>query len=133
MWNCYYLHYYFIFYYNTSILISGRPVCNLRFIYDIDLMVSSTIELQDMTNKLVEIAGAYGMERNIEKSKVMVNSTSNTSVGITIGSEPLKSSFKYLGVTLSNYGTCNAEIYTWIATTAMAGNDMEEQHHFKIP
>lgn len=110
MWNCYYLHYYFIFYYNTSILISGRPVCNLRFIY-----------------------GAYGMERNIEKSKVMVNSTSNTSVGITIGSEPLKSSFKYLGVTLSNYGTCNAEIYTWIATTAMAGNDMEEQHHFKIP
>lgn len=80
MWNCY-LHYYFIFYYNTSILIS---VCNLRFIYDIDLIVSSTIELKDMTNKLVEIAGVYGMERNTEKSNVMVNGTSNTSVGVTI-------------------------------------------------
>lgn len=74
------------------------------------------------------------MEIKTEKSKVMVNSTSNISVSIAMDGKPLDdvSSFKYFGVILTKDGTCNIEIHTWIAiTTAVITRlekDMEEQH-----
>ena len=109
---------------HTSISIGGRPICNLRFADDIDLMGGSNTELQDLTNKLATTASAYGMEVSSEKSKVLVNSTSNISANITMNGEPLEevTSFKYLGATLSKDGTCTAEvrIRIAIATAAMA-------------
>lgn len=104
----------------TSISVAGRPVCNLYFTDNIDLMAGSNSE--NLTNKLVERANAYGMELNRKKSKVMVNSTCNTNVCVTIDGEPLEevSSFKYLRAALSKDGTCNAEIHTPITTTANA-------------
>ena len=109
---------------HTSISIGGRPVCNLRFADDIDLMGGSNTELQDLTNRLVTRASAYGMEVSTEKSKVMVNSTTNISANITMNGDPLEevTSFKYLGATLSKDGTCTAEIRIRInsATAAMA-------------
>ena len=46
---------------HTSISIGGRPTYNLRFADDIDLMGGSSGELQDLTNRLVDRAKAYGM------------------------------------------------------------------------
>ena len=45
-----------------SISIGGRPVCNLRFADDIDLMGGSNGELQDLTNRLTNRAGAHVRE-----------------------------------------------------------------------
>ena len=42
----------------TSISVGGRPVCNLRFADDIDLMGGSNIELQELTDKLADSARA---------------------------------------------------------------------------
>jgi hypothetical protein len=105
---------------HTSISIGGRPICNLRFADDIDLMGGK--ELQDLTNRLDARASAYGMEVSTEKSKVMVNSTNPISANITMNGEPLEevTSFKYLGVTLSKDGTCIAEIRIRIATATAA-------------
>ena len=107
---------------HTSILIGGRPIRNLRFADDIDLMGGSNKELQDLTNKLVERAGAFGMEVSSEKSKVMVNSTNDISVNITMNSDHLEevTAFKYLGVTLSKEGTSAQEIRIRIATATAA-------------
>ena len=106
----------------TTISIGGRPVCNLRFADDIDLMAGSNNELQDLTKKLSE--KAYGMDISTAKSKIMVNSTNNTSADVTLDEEQLEevSNFKYLGATLSKDGTCNTEIRTRlaIAMSAMA-------------
>ena len=87
----------------TTVSISGRPICNLRFADDINLMVGSNSELQELTKKLVATAGACGIEMNTAKSKVMVNSTNNASVSITMDGKKLEevSSFKYLGATLT--------------------------------
>ena len=106
----------------TSISIGGRPVCNLRFADDIDLMGSSKEDLQDLTTRLDSRARAYGMEVSTEKSKVMVNSTKNINVNITMNGESLQevTSFKYLGATLSKDGTCTAEIRIRIATATAA-------------
>ena len=108
----------------TTISIAGRPICNLRFADDIDLMAGSQSELQDLTNKLAHNAGAYGMEISTAKSKVMVNSLNNAHANITLDGEQLEEvdEFKYLGATLSKDGTCSKEIRTRIAlaTAAMA-------------
>ena len=102
----------------TTISIGGRPICNLHFADDINLMVGSNSELQELTNKLIATAGAYGMEISTAKSKVMVNSTNNASVSIIMDGKKLEevSSFKYLGATLTKDGTCKTEICIWIAT-----------------
>ena len=111
----------------TSISIGGRPICNLRFADDIDLMGGSNNELQDLTNKLANRAGAYGMEISAEKSKTMVNSTNDISANITLNGEPLEevNQFMYLGATLSKDGTSAAEIRIRVAqaTAAMARLD----------
>ena len=57
---------------------------------------------QDLTNRLVDRATAYGMEVGIEKSKIMTNSTNNISADISMNgqkSEEVTSS-KHLGGTL---------------------------------
>ena len=45
---------------HSSIYIGGRPICNLQFADNIDLNGSSNGELQDLNNRLVDRATAYG-------------------------------------------------------------------------
>ena len=47
-------------------------------------MGGSNCELQDLTNRLVDIETAYGMGVSTEKSKIITNSTSNMSTDISI-------------------------------------------------
>ena len=54
---------------HTFISIGGRPICNLRFADDIDVMGGSSGELQDLTNRLVDGATAHMIEVSTEKSK----------------------------------------------------------------
>ena len=83
---------------HTSISISGRPICNIRFADDIDLMDGNNDELQDLTNRLVDRATACEMEVSTEKSKIMTNSTNNISTDISMNGQKLEqvTSFKYL-------------------------------------
>ena len=67
-------------------------------------------ELQGLTNRLVDLATAYGMEVSAEKSQVMTNSTNNISVDISMDDQKLEevNSFEYLAATLCKDGTCSA-------------------------
>ena len=91
---------------------------------DIDLTGGSHAELQDLTSKLVDSAGAFGMEGSSEKSKIMINSRKDIAANITMNEEPLEQvdNFKYLGASLSKDGTCTAEVRIRIAraTASMA-------------
>ena len=69
---------------HTSIPIGGRSICNLRFADGIDPLGGSNGELQDLTNRLIDRASAYGMEVSTEKSKIMTNSTNNINADITM-------------------------------------------------
>ena len=94
---------------------------NLQFADDIDLMESSNGELQDLT---VDRATGCRKEVSADKSKIMTNSTTNTSVDISMNRRKLggMTSFKYPGATLCKNGTCVAEVRIRIASamTAMA-------------
>ena len=86
----------------TSISTGERPICNLRFADDIDLMGSSNGKLQDLINRLVDRATALRLEVSTEKSKIMTNSTNNTTADISLNGQKLEgvTTFKYLGATL---------------------------------
>ena len=52
-----------------SISIGGRPVWNLKFADDIDLIACTNKELQDMTNQLYKCASKYCMKTVQKKSR----------------------------------------------------------------
>ena len=58
----------------SSVCIGVRPLCNLGFAADMDLLGSSEEELQQLTHTLEETAAEYGMEISSDKSKILVNS-----------------------------------------------------------
>ena len=64
---------------HISISLDERPIYNLRSADTIGLRGVSDGGLQDLTNRLVDRATAYGMGVSAEKSKVMTNSMNNTS------------------------------------------------------
>ena len=107
-----------------TISIGGRRICNLRFEDDIDLLAGSNTELQDLTDKLTESTGSFGMEVSTEKSKVMVNSRDETHAVIFMNGEQLEEvdTFTYLGGTITKDGTSRTEVQKRIAmaTSAMA-------------
>ena len=73
--------------------------------------------LQGMIDKLIEIGSCYGMEMNVEKTKVMRISRQPSPVTIMIGQKQLKNveCCKYLGSLLTNDGRCTREIKSRIA------------------
>ena len=80
-------------------------------------MGGSSGELQDLTNRLINSATAYGMEVSTEENKIMTNSTNNISADISVNSQKLDevTSFKYFRATLCKDSTCSAEVCIKIA------------------
>ncbi len=90
--------------FSPSISIGGRPLCNLRFADNIDLMGGSEAELQDLTTRMEKSSSQYGMEVSSEKNKITVNShTHHAPTNIKMNDQRLEEvdRFKYLGATLN--------------------------------
>jgi len=51
--------------------IGGQIIQTVKFADDLVLMAKEETVLQDTIDKLIEIGGCYGMEMNVEKTKVM--------------------------------------------------------------
>ena len=77
-------------------------------------MGGSNGELRDITNR----ATAHGIEVGTEMNKIMTNSTNNISADISMNGQKLEevTSFRYLGATLCQNGTCAAEVRIMIAS-----------------
>ena len=109
--------------FTPTVSIGGRPLCNLRFADDIDLIAGSNSELQDLTDRLTSRSTAHGMEVSSEKSKILVNAE-NKKANIIMNGEHLEEvdTFKYLGATITKDGRSTSEVKTRlaIATSSMA-------------
>ena len=70
-----------------------------------------------MIDKLTETGRYYGMEMNVEKTKVMRMSRQPSPVTITIDQKQLENvkCFKYLGSMLTDDGRCTCKIKSRIA------------------
>ena len=77
-----------------------------------------------MIDKLIETGRYYGMEMNVEKTKVMRISRQPSPVTITVDQKQLQNvkCFKYLGSMLTEDGRCTCEIKSRIVMEKAAFN-----------
>ncbi|KAH3841864.1 hypothetical protein DPMN_115345 [Dreissena polymorpha] len=75
-------------------------------------MGNTSCELQDLPNRLYERARAYVIEVSMGKSKIVVNSKTNTSEDFYMNDEKLEevTNLKYVSVTMSKDGTSAAAV-----------------------
>jgi hypothetical protein len=97
--------------------IGGQIIHTMKYADDLVLLAKEGKVLQDMIDKLIEIGRCYGMEMNVEKTKVMRISRQPLPVIIMIDQKQLDNveSFKYLGSILTNDRRCTCEIKRRIA------------------
>jgi hypothetical protein len=94
----------------------------VKYADELVLLAKEEKVLQDMIDKLIEIGRYYGMEMNVEKTKVMRIPRQPFPVRISIEQKQLDNveSFKYLGSILTNGGKCTCEIKCRIAMAKAA-------------
>jgi hypothetical protein len=104
--------------------IGEQIIQTVKCAFNFVLLAKEVKGLQDMTDRLIEIGGCYGMETNVEITKVMRISRHPLPVKITIDQKQLENveSFKYLGSMLTNDGRCTCEIKCRFAMTKAAFN-----------
>ena len=104
--------------------IGGQIIHTVKYADDLVLLAKKEKVLQDMIEKLIEIGRCYGMEMNVEETKVMIISRQPLLVKIMIDQKQLENveSFKYLGSMLTNDGRCTCEIKSRIAMAKVACN-----------
>ena len=78
--------------------IGGQIIQTVKYAVDLVLMGKEETVLQGMIDKLIEIGSCYGMEMNVEKTKVMRISRLPSPVTIMIDQKQLENveCFKYL-------------------------------------
>jgi len=96
----------------------------VKYADELVLTAKEEMVLQSMIDKLIEIGRCYGMEMNVEKTKVMRISRQACPVTIMIDQKQLDNveCFKYLGSMLTNDGRCTCEIKSRIVMTKAAFN-----------
>ena len=106
--------------------IGGQIIHTVKYADDLVLLAKEEKVLQDVIDKLIEIGRCYGMEMNVEKTKVMRISWQPLPVKIITDQKQLENVelFKYLGSTLTNDGRCTCEIKCSIAMAKAAFNTM---------
>ena len=87
--------------------IGGQIIQTVKYADELVLMAKEETVLQGMIDKLIEIGSCYGMEMNVEKTKVMRISRQPSPVTIMIDQKQLENveCFKYLGSMLTNDGS----------------------------
>ena len=96
----------------------------MKYAGDLVLRAKEETVLQGMIDKLIDIGRCYGMEINVEKTKVMRISRHPTPVTILIEQKQLDNveCFKYLGSMLTNDGRCMREIKSRIVMEKVSFN-----------
>ena len=103
--------------------IGGQIIHTVKYADDLVSLAKEEKVLQDMIDKLTEIGRCYGMEMNVEKTKVLRILRQPLPVKIIVDQKQLENveSFKYLGSILKN-GRCTCEIKCRIAMAKAAFN-----------
>jgi len=84
--------------------IGGQIIHNVKYADDLVLLAKEEKVIQNMIDKLIEIGRCYGMQMNVEETKVKRISRQPFPVKIMIDQKQLENveSFKYLGSILTN-------------------------------
>jgi len=97
----------------------------VKYTADSELLANEETVLQVMTDRLIEIGKFCGMEMNVEKTKVMGNSSNYPPTQILINQKPLEN-VEYLKYFVSKV-TNDANMFTRNQTHNGQGNSSTQQ------
>jgi hypothetical protein len=88
--------------------IEGQVIITVKYADDLMLLAGEENVLQGMFDRLIEIGRRYGMEMNVEKTKVMRISRQPSAMEIMIDQKQLENVeyFNYLGSMITNDARC---------------------------
>lgn len=121
-------------FYKTLVLIEGRPLCNLQFGDDIDLIVGTEAELQDVNTRLETVWSMYGMGISIEKRKILLNSLKEYDLTNIINEQTIQegNTFMYLGSIICTDCSFEKRVQNYTSdglnSNDKTGSYMEKQH-----
>src|ERR1700733_229235 len=96
----------------TGIRLNGKPLNNLRFADDIDLMADSEKNLQELTDKVNNSSKRFGLKINEDKTKTMIIGKEHIDIRVKLEGKTLEqvTKFVYLGGLITEDGRCTADI-----------------------
>ena len=112
-----------------GVRVGGEPLKDVRFADDQGMVASTEQGLQKVMNRLNETAKRYDMKINVKKTKVMVVSREEgKAVNLTIDGHKVEQvkTFKYLGVIMTENGSCIEEVKARIGMAKVAFNKTRE-------
>jgi hypothetical protein len=104
--------------------IGGQVICTVKYADELMLLAREENVLQGMVYRLIEIGRRYGMEMNVEKTKVMRIPRQPSRIKIMIDQKQLENVeyFNYLGSMITNDARCTRVIKSRIAMAKAAFN-----------
>ncbi|XP_077255535.1 uncharacterized protein LOC143893712 [Temnothorax americanus] len=108
-----------------GVTIGGVKITNLRYADDTTLLAATEAEMVALLSRMEEVSNEMGLTINRSKTKIMVVDRFNKLELTGVHSLEVVESFNYLGSTISNNGSCEAEIRKRIG---MAKNAMSQLH-----
>jgi hypothetical protein len=104
--------------------IGGQVIRTVKYADDFVLLAKEETVLQGMVDRIIEIGRRYGMEMNVEKTKVMKISRQPSPMKIMIHQKQLENVeyFNYLGSMKTSDARCTREIKSRIAMAKTAFN-----------
>jgi hypothetical protein len=104
--------------------IGGQVIHTVKYADDLVLLAREEKVLQDMVDRLSEIGRCYGMEINVDKTKVMRISRQPAPTKIMIDQKQLENVeyFNYVGSMITNDARCTREIKSRIDMAKAAFN-----------
>jgi hypothetical protein len=106
----------------------------VKYADDLVLLAKEETLLQGTIDRLIELGRCYGMEMNVEKTKVMRISTQPTPITIRTDQKQLKNVeyFSYLGSMITNDARCTHEIKSKITMAKVAFNKKKNAFTSKL-
>ena len=103
-----------------TVSIGGSSITNLRFADDIDVLAGIDQELRQLVRILEKLID-YGMEINVDKTKIMINNPVGVITSIKVNNQAIEEvqNFIYIGATLSKEGSRPAIISRMSQATAV--------------
>jgi hypothetical protein len=104
--------------------IGGEVIRTVKYADDLVLLAKEEKVIQDVIDRVIETGRRYGMEMNVEKTKVMRISRQPYPIKIMIRQKQLESVeyFNYLGIMITNDSRCTHVIKSRIAMAKAAFN-----------
>jgi hypothetical protein len=114
--------------------IGGQVIRTVKYAADLVLLAREEKVLQGMVDRLSEIGRCYGMEMNVEKTKVMRISRQQSPIKIIIDKKQLENMeyFNYLSSMITNDARCTREIKSSTAMAKAAFNKKKILFHQQI-